>query len=56
MLVAEFAEVLRESFYAEETSLEDVWYEVRRVLGLLDEDPETQDLEWMVKRAMMLTE
>jgi Ca-activated chloride channel family protein len=56
VLVAEFAEVLRQSYYAEETSLEDVWAEVRRVSRLLDEDPATQDLEWMVKRAVMLLE
>ena len=56
VLVAEFAEVLRESFYAEETSLEDVWYEVKRVSGLLEDDPDMQDFSSLVRKAFAIME
>ncbi len=56
VLVAEFAEILRDSFYAEESSMMDVLYEVKRVGGLLEYDPDMRDFESMVKKAFVLME
>jgi Ca-activated chloride channel family protein len=56
VLVAEFAEILRDSFYAEESGMMDVLYEVKRVGGLLEYDPDMRDFESMVKKAFVLME
>lgn len=56
VLVGEFAEILRDSFYAEEVDMMDVLYEVKRVANLLEYDPEMKDFESMVKKAFVLME
>ena len=56
MLVAEFAEVLRQSYYAEETSLEDILYEVKRVNALLDDDTNMQEFTSLVRKAFAIME
>jgi Ca-activated chloride channel family protein len=56
VLVAEFAEILRESFYAEKSSMMDVLYEVKRVAGLLEDDPDMGEFASLVKKAFILME
>ena len=56
VLVAEFAEVLRQSYYAEETSLEDILYEVKRVNALLDDDTKMQEFTSLVRKAFAIME
>ena len=53
-VVAEYAEVLRESYWAQESSLEDVANEARRVRDLLPQDANMAEFTDLVVRAHMI--
>ena len=53
-VVAEYAEVLRESYWAQESSLEDVANEARRVRDLLPQDANMAEFTDLVVRADMI--
>ena len=53
-VVAEYAEVLRESYWAQEGSLEDVANEARRVRELLPQDAEIAEFTDLVVRAELI--
>ena len=53
-VVAEYAEVLRESYWAQESSLEDVANEARRVRDLLPQDADMAEFTDLVVRAEMI--
>jgi Ca-activated chloride channel family protein len=55
-VVAEYAEVLRESYWARESSLEDVLEEAFRVAALLPEDEEVLEFALLVGQAVQLEE
>ena len=50
-VVAEYAEILRQSYWARESSLEDVAWEARRVAEYLPRDPEVAEFVSLVERA-----
>ena len=53
-VVAEYAEVLRESYWAQESSLEDVANEARRVRKLLPQDVDLAEFTDLVARAELI--
>jgi Ca-activated chloride channel family protein len=55
-VVAEYAEILRESYWAKESSLEDVVWEARRIAEYLPGDPEVAEFASLVERANSLWE
>jgi Ca-activated chloride channel family protein len=50
-VVAEYAEILRESYWARESSLEDVAWETRRIAEYLPHDPDVAEFASLVERA-----
>jgi Ca-activated chloride channel family protein len=50
-VVAEYAEILRQSYWARESSLEDVAWEARRVAEYLPRDPDVAEFVSLVERA-----
>jgi Ca-activated chloride channel family protein len=55
-VVAEYAEILRESYWAKESSLEDVVWEARRIAEYLPGDPDVAEFASLVERANSLWE
>jgi Ca-activated chloride channel family protein len=55
-VVAEYAEILRESYWARESSMEDVAWEARRVAEYLPHDEEVAEFVSLVERASRLWE
>jgi Ca-activated chloride channel family protein len=50
-VVAEYAEILRQSYWARDSSLEDVAWEARRVAEYLPRDPDVAEFVSLVERA-----
>jgi len=55
-VVAEYAEILRESYWARESSLEDVVWEARRIAEYLPRDVEVAEFVSLVERASRVNE
>jgi Ca-activated chloride channel family protein len=55
-VVAEYAEILRESYWARESSLEDVVWEARRIAEYLPRDAEVAEFVSLVERASRVSE
>jgi Ca-activated chloride channel homolog len=55
-VVAEYAEILRQSYWAKESSLEDVVWEARRIAEYLPGDPDVAEFASLVERANSLWE
>jgi Ca-activated chloride channel family protein len=55
VIVAEYAEILRGSYWAEGSSLAGVLEEAQRVGGYLSEDPDVSEFVELVKRAAQIT-
>jgi hypothetical protein len=55
-VVAEYAEILRESYWAKESSLEDVVWEARRIAEYLPRDAEVAEFVSLVERASRVNE
>jgi len=55
-VVAEYAEILRESYWAKESSLEDVVWEARRIAEYLPRDVEVAEFVSLVERASRVNE
>jgi len=49
--VAEYAEILRQSYWAKDSSLEDVAWEARRIAEYLPRDPDVAEFTGLVERA-----
>ncbi|MBC8508599.1 MAG: DUF3520 domain-containing protein, partial [Chloroflexi bacterium] len=56
VIVAEFAEILRESYWAQDSSLADILEEAQWVSWYLDENSDTHEFIEMVRQAQMLVE
>jgi len=54
VVVAEYAEILKESYWAQESSLDDVYDEARRLEDYLYRDDEMEEFVSLVKRATRL--
>ena len=54
VVVAEFAEILRESYWAQGTNLSGLLEEVERVSSLMNDDPDVLEFVEMVRRANRL--
>jgi Ca-activated chloride channel family protein len=54
VVVAEYAEILKESYWAQESSLDDVYDEARRLEDYLSRDDEMEEFVSLVKRATRL--
>ena len=52
--VAEYAEILRESYWAQDNSLESVLSLVQRTGAALADDPDVAEFVWLVSRASQL--
>jgi len=50
-VVAEYAEILRQSYWAKDSSLEDVAWEARRIAEYLPRDPDVAEFTGLVERA-----
>jgi Ca-activated chloride channel family protein len=55
-VVAEYAEILRQSYWARESSLEDVAWEARRIAEYLPRDPDVAEFVSLVERASRIAE
>ena len=55
-VVAEYAEILRDSYWAQDSSLEDVAWETRRIAEYLPHDPDVAEFASLVERAASLYE
>jgi Ca-activated chloride channel family protein len=55
-VVAEYAEILRESYWARESSLEDVAWEARRIAEYLPQDADVVEFASLVERASRIAE
>jgi len=56
VIVAEYAEILKDSYWAEESSLEDVYDEARRISEYLYRDDEMEEFVDLVREANALRE
>jgi hypothetical protein len=56
VIVADFAEILKKSYWAEESSLADVYYEAQRVSETLPWDEEMGECMELIRRASHLTD
>lgn len=56
VVVAEYAEVLRESYWAQDSSIGDVLAEARRVAEELPRDPDVDEFLELVRKANRLTD
>jgi hypothetical protein len=54
--VAEYAEILRDSYWARESSLEDVAWEARRIAEYLPHDPDVAEFASLTERAARIYE
>jgi hypothetical protein len=52
--VAEYAEILKESYWAEENTLRDVYREAERIAELLYHDEAMQEFVELIRQAMRL--
>ena len=55
-IVAEYAEILRESYWAQDSTLEDVLIQIRRIAEYMPSDPDVIEFAWLVERAANLAE
>jgi len=55
-VVAEYAEILRQSYWAKDSSLEDVAWEARRIAEYLPHDPDVAEFVSLVERASRMVE
>jgi Ca-activated chloride channel family protein len=55
-VVAEYAEILRDSYWAKESSLEDVALDARRIAEYLPQDADVQEFAELVSQAALLSE
>ena len=55
-VVAEYAEILRESYWARDSSLEDVAWEARRIAEYLPHDPDVVEFVSLVERASRISQ
>jgi len=56
VIVAEYAEILKESYWANESSLRHVYHEAERVSELLPWDEDMDEFMELIRRASHLTD
>jgi Ca-activated chloride channel family protein len=56
VVVAEYAEILRESYWAEHSNLSDVYREARRIGELFDQEDDMQEFIELIRQARLLQE